>query len=87
MWSICWFGIREGINWNLLKHYRNICENAVRTIERNEMEGIDNEAPNNELCERVFRMANEKITHCKSVKKLEKVMIKYFNEKSARLNQ
>ena len=53
-------------------------------IDKNQMVGKEIEPPNNELVERVFRMASEKLSHCKSMMAFRRNIIDYFNEKDAR---
>lgn len=84
-WARAWFGVRSFISWN------DILESAISRKSKNVIskninitEGYNTQT--NETAERVFRMVEEKISHCKSVVKLEKVMIKYFNDKTTRLN-
>jgi len=69
-----------------LSSFENLSENARQTIKKNELEGIEESPSTNEIAERVFRMANEQLTHCKSIEILEKRMIWYFNNPEARLN-
>jgi len=59
---------------------------AVLTIDKNGLSGTEHNPPNNELVERVFRLAAEKILHCKSMKSFEKNVITYFNDNDLRLN-
>jgi len=50
------------------------------------MNGKETLPPNNELVERVFRMAAEKLSHCKSFPTFRKNVIDYVNDGDARLN-
>ena len=64
----------------------DICEKSKNVIKRNITNYVDSNPLTNELSERIFRMANEKIPHCKSMITLEQTLIQYFNDPSARLN-
>ena len=49
-----------------MRYHSLISEMGISTIDKNQMHGKEIEPPNNELVERVFRMASEKLSHCKS---------------------
>jgi len=86
VWAPAWFNARTSINWDMFMCYPNLSLSSLVTMERNELEGVDFCPATNELAERVFRLINEKIVHSKSIQKLEKQMLAYFNDSAARLN-
>ena len=69
-----------------MRHHSLISEMGISTIDKNQMHGKEIEPPNNELVEQVFRMASEKLSHCKSMMAFPRNIIDYFNDKDARLN-
>ena len=55
-------------------------------MDKNELEGEEENPWTNEIAQKVFRLVNEKIDHCKSFDSLEKEMILCFNDDNTRLN-
>lgn len=84
-WARAWFGARQYIDWNDLMKF-NLCQKSRNVITRNIVNYDDPNPVTSEIAERVFRMTEEKIIHCKSMETLELEMIKYFNDSSQRLN-
>lgn len=85
VWAKAWFSVRNFINWQEILE-SNICPKSKRAILRNISNFLDDKPLTNEIAERVFRMVTEKIAHCKSIVRLEEVMISYCNEDSNKLN-
>ena len=59
---------------------------SLSIIEKYDFIDEENVPPTNEIVERVFRMAQEKILHCKSISMLQTHLKSYFNDTSNRLN-
>lgn len=82
-WAPVWFGVRSETNWSNL---RTLSEKSRNILDKfNLKEKMEYQPPTNELAERVFRMAEEKIPRCSNIQNLRDAMIRYVNV-TAKLN-
>ena len=75
------------MEWNLIKSCPLLCERALATIEINELDDEYLSLYTNEICERIFRMVKEKMSHCRSFESLASQMKAHLNDRYARLNR
>lgn len=76
-WAPVWFGVRHVADWGKLN---NLSKSANNVLEKNRLiNKVEMDAPTNEFAERIFRMANEKISRCHSVESLRNALIRYVN--------
>ena len=76
-WAPVWFGVRDVADWSKLT---NLSESANNVLSKHNLtEKVEYKPPTNEAAERIFRMANEKISRCSSVGTLRNALIRYVN--------
>jgi hypothetical protein len=76
-WAPVWFRVRQIVDWTKL---RNMCQKSKSILEKHGLiNKVDDKSYTNEVAERIFRSANEKILRFKSVNDLKNAMLRYFN--------